>query len=144
MNRQFHSKVSFSNYVLLAALLSVAIYFVWNTEALTRPVSGILIAAILLIMVILIERMIHTTYTIRTDRTLVIHRGRFAKEVVIPLDEIAHIDRINHLRIGGRALRTSLVLVLRNNTEHYITPINEEDFIQCIIQKRKKTEEEED
>ncbi len=144
MNRQFHSKTSLRNYALLAALLSVAIYFMWNTESLTRQWSGVLIAIVLLVIVIVIERIIHTTYTITKERTLVIHQGRFSKDKVIPLDDIERIDRISRNRIGGKPLMTYLAVVLKDHTEHYITPKNEEDFIKCIAQRRKKTEEAED
>lgn len=136
MNRQFHSKVSPGSYVLLAALLSVAIYFIWQTATLTRPVSGVLLAVDLLLMVVVVERMIHTTYTITTQGQLIIHRGRFAREVVIALTDIDRIDRINHLRIGSRPLHTALVVVLKDSTELYITPLNEEDFIKCIQKRR--------
>ncbi len=143
MNRLFHTKIAIGNYVLLAALLSVAIYFVWHTDMLTRQGSGLLLTIDLLAMVIIIERMIHSTYTITTDRTLIISKGRFAKKRVISLDEIAKIDRINHWRVGQKPLRTSLVIVLKDNTEYYINPNNEEDFIKCIQQRRKKKDSEE-
>ena len=136
MNRQFQSKISIGHYVLLAALLSVAIYFVWQTTTLTRPVSGVLLAVDLLLMVVIIERMIHTTYTVTADKRLIIHKGRFAREVIIPLHDIQRIDRINRLRIGGKPFQTSLVVVLTDKTEHHITPINEEDFITCITKRR--------
>lgn len=142
MNRQFQSKISFGNYVLLAALLSVAIYFIWQTETvLARSLSGIMLAIDLFVMVIVIERMIHTTYTVTADKQLIIHKGRFGKDIIISLDEIDKIDRINRLRIAGKPLQTSLVIVTRDQTEYYITPTNEEDFIKCIIQRKKKEQE---
>lgn len=124
--------------MLLAALLSVALYFVWQTTMLTRQGSGILLAIDLLLMVLIVERMIHTTYTITADKTLVIHRGKLSRTKVIPLDDISRIDRVNRLRIGGKPLQTFLVIVLKSGVEHYITPRNEEDFIQCVIKNKTK------
>ena len=145
MNRQFQSKISLGNYVLLAALLSVAIYFIWQTETvLVRSISGIVLAIDLLMMVVIIERMIHTTYTLTADKRLVIHKGRFCQDIVISLDEIDKLDRINRMRIGRKALQTYLVVVTKDKKEYYITPNNEEDFIKCIIQRKKKGQEAED
>lgn len=122
--------------MLLAALLSVAVYFIWHTDSFTRQFVGALLAADLLVMVIIVERMIHTHYTVTADRFLVIHRGRFAKEVSIALDNIERIDRINRMRFFGKPLRTSLVIVLSNKKEYYINPKNEEDFIKWIAKRR--------
>ncbi len=144
MNRQFHSKTSIRNYVLLAALLSVAIYFVWHTDQLSRQVSGLVLVVILLLMVLIVERMVHTTYTLTKEHTLVIDHGKLSRPKVIPLHDIDRIDRINRLRFGGKPLITSLVIVLHSGTEYYITPRNEEDFIQCIIQRKQQATEEEE
>lgn len=144
MNRQFQAKASFRHYALLAVLLSVAIYFAWHTESLTRQWSGALIAITLLAMVIIVEKIIHSTYTITKQHTLVIHKGRFSKDKIIPLDDIDRIDRINRNRIGGKPMLTYLVIVLKDSTEYYINPKNEEDFIKCVIQKKKKKEQAED
>ena len=140
MNRQFQAKISIKHYALLAVLLSVAIYFVWHTEMLSYQGCGILMAVVLLLMVIVIERMIHTTYTITSDHTLIISNGRFSKKKNIHLDDIDRIDQIRRYRIGNKSLHTYLAIVLKNNTEYYITPRNEEDFIKCVIQKKKKKE----
>ena len=125
VNRQFHSTTPFGNYVLLAALLSVAIYILW--QGLSRQITGIIIAAILVFMLIIIERMIHTCYTITTDGKLIIDKGRLAKVVVLNLKDIKKIDKIR---------RSSLVVVTFDNKEYYIRPQNEEDFIKCIKKYR--------
>ncbi len=80
--------------------------------------------------------MIHSTYTVTSDNRLVIHKGRLNKDIVIYIDEIDRIDRINRLRIGGKPLQTSIVVVMRNGKEIFINPKNEEDFIKCIVKRR--------
>ncbi len=136
MNRQFHAKVSMRSYVLLAALLSVAISFIWSTDHIARQWIGLVLAVALLLMIIIIERIINTTYTITSGGTLVIHKGRFSKDIVVPIEKIDRIDRINRNRIAGRPLVTYLVIVLRDGTEYGVMPKNEEDFIKCITRKR--------
>ncbi|NLV51859.1 MAG: hypothetical protein GXY64_01080 [Bacteroidales bacterium] len=144
MNRQFHSKASFTHYALLAVLLSVAIYFAWHIVAFTRQVGGLLIAVDLLIMLMVIQRIVHTTYTITSERTLVIDKGKLSRIITIPLNEIDRIDRINRWRIAGKPLISSLVIVRTSGQEYYISPKNEEDFIKCIIQRKQHTQEEEE
>lgn len=122
--------------MLLAALLSVAIYFIWQTATMPRQGVGIFLAFDLLIMIIVVERMIHTHYIVTADKHLIIHKGRFAKDVSISLDEIDRIDRINRWRIGGKARQTSLTVVTKDQKEYHITPQNEEDFIKCITKRR--------
>mgnify|MGYP004455041579 FL=1 len=141
MNRQFHAKVSMRSYVLLAALLSVAISFIWSTEHVARQWIGVVLAVVLLIMVVVIERIINTTYTITTEGTLVIHEGRFSKDVVISIGDIDRIDRINRYRIAGRPLLSYLVVVLSDGKEYGIMPKNEENFIKCITRKRENVQE---
>jgi len=122
--------------VLLAALLSVAIYLIWQTTALPKVGVGVLIAIDLLIMVVIIEKMIHTTYTVTSSDLLIIHTGRFSKDKTISISDIDRIDRINRMRIGGKPLQTSLVVVTNDQKEYFITPKNEEDFIKCIAKHR--------
>ncbi|MBQ0022332.1 MAG: PH domain-containing protein [Prevotellaceae bacterium] len=122
--------------MLLAVLLSVAIYLIWSTAALSKPGAGILIAADLVFMIIVVERMIHTTYTVTASNKLIIHTGRISKDKVISIDEIARIDRLNKLRFAGKPLQTVLIIVTTDNKQYSITPKNEEDFIQCIAKRR--------
>ena len=122
--------------MLLAALLSVAIYLIWQTTLLPKAGSGALIAIDLLLMVVVIEKMIHTTYTVTSSNTLIIHAGKFSKDKIIPISDIDRIDRINRIRIGGKALQTSLAIVMKDQKEYFITPVNEEDFIKCIAKHR--------
>lgn len=136
MYRQFQAKIPFGNYVLLAALLSVAIYLIWQTTAVPRQICGIIIAAVLFFMVLIVERMIHTTYTLTGDNKLIIHTGRLNKDSVISIDEIERIDRINRLRIAGKSMQTSIVIVLHDGKEVFVNPKNEEDFIKCIAKRR--------
>lgn len=144
MNRQFHAKISMMNYVLLAALLSVAISFIWSSEYIARQWIGLLLAVVFVVMIIIIEKIINTTYTITSDGKLVVHNGRFSKDIVVPIENIERIDRINRYRIGRKPLLTYLVIVLNDGTEHGVMPNNEEDFIKCVKRKRQHLQDTDD
>ena len=62
MNRQFHAKISLRHYTLLAALLSVALYFTWHTELLARQWIGLVLGIVLVLMVVLVEKIINTNF----------------------------------------------------------------------------------
>lgn len=141
MNRQFHAKVSLRHYTLLAALLSVALYFTWHTELLTRQWIGTVLGLVLVLMVILVEKIINTTYTVKTDSTLIIHKGRFARDEILNISKIDRIDRINRLRMFGKPLITYLIVVMTDKQEYCVMPKNEENFIKCIAQQRKNQED---
>jgi len=139
MNRQFQGKIHIGSYVLLLALLAVAISLVWQTTTLSKQIVGVLFAVDLVMMLIIIERMVHTTYSIvRINNAWIlnIHKGKLSKDIDIALEDIDRIDRINKFRIGGKPLQTFLVIVLKNSKEYYITPKNEEEFIKCIAKRR--------
>lgn len=93
MNRQFHAKISLRHYTLLAALLSVALYFTWHTELLARQWIGLVLGIVLVLMVVLVEKIINTHYTVTTDTLLLIHEGRFAKDKTVDILSIDRIDR---------------------------------------------------
>ena len=110
MNRQFHAKISLRHYTLLAALLSVALYFTWHTELLARQWIGLVLGIVLVLMVVLVEKIINTHYT------------------------------VTRLRLLGKPLITYLIIVMTDGTEHCVMPKNEEDFIKCIAQRRTQKE----
>ncbi len=139
MTRQFQSKISYAHYTLLLALLAVAIYLIWMPTE-DRRFNGALIGADLVLMVVIIEKMIHTTYTIKDNSELVIHTSRFKKDISIPIDSISKIDRISKWRIAGKAMSTSLVIVTNDGEEHHISPRNEEEFVNYIIKSKTKKE----
>lgn len=141
MNRQFHAKIPLRHYTLLAALLSVALYFTWHTELLERQWTGIVLGVVLVLMVVLVEKIINTHYTVTTDAQLLIHEGRFAKDKTVDILSIDRIDRINRLRLFGKPLITYLIIVMTDGKEHCIMPKNEKDFIKCIAQRRIQKEE---
>lgn len=116
--------------MLLAALLSVAIYFMWQTATLGRAAGGFGLLCILTLMVVIIEKMINTTYTVTAESTLVIHTGRFSKDVVIPLTDIKQIDKTR---------RGYLLVVTTDNIEYAVHPTNEQDFIKCIEKRRSQS-----
>lgn len=134
MNRVFQAKINIGNYILLIILLLVAIHSMWC-------VNGILLCLSLLLLVVIIERMIHTTYTITTDGMLIINNGRFSRRKEVPLSDINSIERIRGMRIGGKTISTSLLITCKNGKIFQVSPRNEDDFVKCVQKRRIQTQD---
>ena len=134
MNRVFQAKINIGNYILLILLLLVAIHSMWC-------VNGILLCLSLLLLVVIIERMIHTTYTITTNGMLIINNGRFSRRKEVPLSDINSIERIKGMRIGGKTISTSLLITCKNGKIFQVSPRNEDDFVKCVQKRRIQTQD---
>ena len=122
MQRTFQSHISYKHYALLAALLLAVVCLYWMT--LPRALTGLLLAVLLTLMVAVVSKAIATCYIIHSEGILEIRNGRFRRPQRLPIDNIQRIDKI---RRGG-----ALVIVMKDKTEHVVTPGNESDFIRCI------------
>lgn len=127
MQRTFQAKPNIKQYVLLAVLLSVVVCFYWIP--MSRPLLGALLFLLFNFMIVVVSRMLQTTYVIHTEGFLEIKKGRFATDVKISLSDVKQVDKV---RRSG-----TLVIVLNEGKELYlIPPKNEEDFLKCIEKYR--------
>ena len=92
MNRIFHARIVWYQYVLLVVLAANLIVFLWNQYI----IPAVFVALVLLII---IEQIIHTVYTLSADNILTVSRGRFSPKLVIPLSEIRYIRKGHTLRV---------------------------------------------
>ena len=83
MNRTFHVKISGTTHLFLILFTLIMLVAFWYKGA---ALIGMFFA---MIVIINIERIIHSTYTLTADGNLVIYNGRFQKEKNIPLSQAA-------------------------------------------------------
>ena len=119
--------------MLLSVLLTVAIYFVWQIPFGSRQILGAIVCIILLTMVIIVERMINTTYTLTDEGMLVIHKGRFAKDIVVSVDDITKMTHSDHI-----------IIEKKDNGKIAIRPDNEADFVNKVNKLINRNNEYED
>jgi Predicted membrane protein len=127
MNRTFHTRISWYQYAYLILIGLLAFWMLW--------IKAIIPAVLCMILVVfLIERFIHTTYTI-TDNRLIIYLGRFAKTKAICLKDIHSVERRqSHF---GRLTNTSFILIqYKLNKYTSVMPMNERDFIDLLDKRR--------
>lgn len=132
MNRLFHAKIGWNSWALLAVVLGITLYSIWEIK------NGVLLCALMLFLVIIIERMIHTTYTVTTDNLLVVHTGRFSKDKVIPLSDIKTIQKVETMRIMGRPLRSCIVIEYGEGKIISLIPNTPDEFIRVVSKRVRK------
>lgn len=128
MNRFFHARIALGQYLFLFLVAGMTIWALWNRHILL----ALLMVAILIVS---IEKLIHTTYTITSDGNLVLYHGRFMPGKTIPLLEVTKVERVYQIRLFGVGLMRC-VLVHYNNKTEALMPVKEEEFIEVINKKR--------
>lgn len=129
MNRIFHARIATGQYLFLLIATVVTIHQMW--------VKHVLIALLfMLLLIVVIERLIHTTYTITSDGRLVLHYGRFSRSKEIALKDITDVRRASGMRVGGFAvMRHVLVSYGDKGKCVMLLPVKEDEFIK-MLQRR--------
>lgn len=117
-------------FFFIAIVGGMALYFLWNM----MPLCGV---AMLLLLIVAIERVIHTTYTITTDGRLLISYGRFQRTKEIPLHDIRRVEKLRCFRIGRSCLITYLLVIYGNEKHVTVMPVKEDEFLETLQKRRK-------
>lgn len=137
MNRTFHSRTRWDQlfYVLLVAF--VCFFMIWIKQAILAVILSIL-------LIILIERIIHTEYILTADNKLIIKSGRFLKEKKLDLDQINDIEHRTTTKFGSFYIASYILITYNKNKHLSLTPANAQRFIDILIKKKEHYIEEED
>ena len=126
MNKIFHARIAVAEYLFLALITISAVYQLWVK-------SAIWAVPLLVLIIILIERFIHTTYTITTDGKLILYFGRFTRSKEILLKDIISIERATTMKIGRFALMRYVVVKYGAQGKcAVLLPVKEDAFIKTI------------
>lgn len=128
MNHVFHARITWYHLLFLVLVSVCTVYLVWHKQAL-----GALLFS--LVLLVLIECVIHTTYTVTAEGLLVIAKGRFYKKRTIPIGEILSIERKRSMTVFNCSV-THFVLI-RWGYDKYVAliPVKEKEFIQLIRER---------
>jgi len=131
MNRIFHVRIAWYQYLYLILLGALSFFLLWD--------KSIILAAICMIMlVLLIERFIHTTYTITADGQLILSSGRFSKAKTIWLKDIISVERRNSVKIGSFSVLRYVMIGYGAGRYLSVLPLKEQEFIDLLERKRKE------
>ncbi|MEG2574195.1 MAG: PH domain-containing protein [Bacteroides sp.] len=128
MNRIYHARIAWYQYVYIFLLAAIAFYSLW--------MKLILVAAVLmLLLIVIIEKVIHTTYTFTPDGMLIISYGRYARKLTIRIDTITKIEKKNSMNFAR--FHATEYLLIEYGQEKYVSlmPVKEDDFIVHIQQQ---------
>lgn len=129
MNRTFHSKIKWHQVFYLILLTILCIYLIWVKQAIFATIVALL-------LVVIIEKIIHTAYVLTADDRLIIKKGRFSRPQIIPLDDIVDVEIKKTSRVGGHAVLEYILLTVKDNKFVGLTPANPKDFYRVIIRKK--------
>ena len=125
MNRTFHARLLPGHCLLLLLVAFLAVWCLWEK----RPV---LAAVWCLWLVFLIERLIHTAYTLTAEGTLRVCRGRFSRVRERPLSDIVSVERASSMQVAGRALVRYVLVRYADGKFDALSPANEDAFVRAL------------
>lgn len=132
MNRTFHYRVSLLNYVAIAVVAAAALCMFWHRSA-AGAVAGL---ALMMAVVLMVERIVHTAYVFTADGMLVISKGRFSRRVAIRITDIVSVERV---RAGVLGVRYVLIRYGAGR-EVSVQPAGEEAFVGEITRRQELME----
>lgn len=131
MNRIFHARIAWYQYFLLVVLTINAVGALWCKYILPAVL-------LMLMLIIVIEQIIHTVYTVSADGVLEISRGRFIRKRVIPISEITTIQRYHSMRFGSFSVVHYLLIEYGKGKYVSVMPVKEREFVELIQKKMTK------
>ena len=134
MNRIFHVQITGGTWVLLVLLTAVLLVTFWQMLALVA-------LAVALGLVVLIERIIHSTYTLTTEGHLVVYYGRFSKGKNLSLTEITEVELLRGHGLAGLLPSQYVRLQLADGTGLSLVPVKPEEFVRALVKRLEQRRE---
>ena len=132
MNRTFHYRVSLLNYVAIVVVAAAALCMFWHRSA-AGAVAGL---ALMMAVVLMVERIVHTAYVFTADGMLVISKGRYSRRVAIRITDIVSVERV---RAGVLGVRYVLIRYGAGR-EVSVQPAGEDAFVGEITRRQELME----
>lgn len=134
MNRIFHARIAWYQYFLLVVLTVNLVGALWCKYILPAVLLG-------LALILVIEQIIHTVYTVTTEGTLEVYLGRFTRKKVIPLADIIGVEKCSSMKFGRFSVTEYLLIEYGKGKFVAVMPVKEREFTEMIEKKRKATQE---
>ena len=128
MNRIFHARIAWYQYFLLVVLTVNVVGALWCKYILPAVL-------LILMLIVVIEQIIHTVYTVTPDGILEISTGRFICKTVIPISEINAIRKCPHMRFGRFSVRAYVLIECGKGKFVSVMPVKEREFVE-LLEKR--------
>lgn len=82
--------MSLVNFLAVIMVAAAALFLFLNRSAVASVAGFLLVIAV----IVMVERLVHTVYVFTSDGLFVIDRGRFSRPVTVPVDHIIKVRRV--------------------------------------------------
>lgn len=134
MDRQFTAKISTLHYMYLILMAGITIFGMCTGNFVCIALGG-------LFLLLGVERVVHTTYTVSANGNLQIDNGRFARKQTIQLTDVEMVEKMGYLSVGKRRIFPYVMVVYSKNRTLNLYPSNEDEFIRCIMKRIRELDE---
>ena len=128
MNRIFHALIAWYQYFLLVVLTVNVVGALWCKYILPAVL-------LILMLIVVIEQIIHTVYTVTPDGILEISTGRFIRKKVIPISEITAIRKCHSMKFGRFSVTEYVLIEYGKGKFVSVMPVKEREFVE-LLEKR--------
>ena len=128
MNRIFHARIAWYQYFLLVVLTVNVVGALWCKYILPAVL-------LILMLIVVIEQIIHTVYTVTLDGILEISTGRFIRKKVIPISEITAIRKCHSMKFGRFSVTEYVLIEYGKGKFVSVIPVKEREFVE-LLEKR--------
>ena len=128
MNRIFHARIAWYQYFLLVVLTVNVVGAFWCKYILPAVL-------LILMLIVVIEQIIHTVYTVTPDGILEISTGRFIRKKVIPISEITAIRKCHSMKFGRFSVTEYVLIEYGKGKFVSVMPVKEREFVE-LLEKR--------
>ena len=128
MNRIFHARIAWYQYFLLVVLTVNVVGALWCKYILPAVL-------LILMLIVVIEQIIHTVYTVTPDGILEISTWRFIRKKVIPISEITAIRKCHSMKFGRFSVTEYVLIEYGKGKFVSVMPVKEREFVE-LLEKR--------
>ena len=128
MNRIVHARIAWYQYFLLVVLTVNVVGALWCKYILPAVL-------LILMLIVVIEQIIHTVYTVTPDGILEISTGRFIRKKVIPISEITAIRKCHSMKFGRFSVTEYVLIEYGKGKFVSVMPVKEREFVE-LLEKR--------
>lgn len=131
MNRVFHARIAWYQYFLIVVLGVNASGFLW---------CKYIVPALffMLLLIIIIEQVIHTLYTMSADGVLTLSYGRFIRKKVVLVSDITSVKVCRSMQFGRFSVTHYVLIEYGNGKFASALPVKETEFMRLIEEKRQE------
>ena len=128
MNRIFHARIAWYQYFLLVVLTVNVVGALWCKYILPAVL-------LILMLIVVIEQIIHTVYTVTPDGILEISTGRFIRKKVIPISEITAIRKCHSMKFGRFSVTEYVLIECGKGKFVSVMPVKEREFVELLEER---------